>query len=519
MNFDENFVKLKQTTSKLAILNESKNGHHLIDATLDELNDVIFKVNFSQVDMKFLNELLTNICDCVETFSLNESQAKIWSNIIRLIFETNRVDLNEKALIKLMKQSSISYELKGFFIENRLKRLTSNQLDENLFKNKTFLNDLEFISIEMNGKQCESFDFQIFVKFDSFGFLVRFFSLLIKQIDVEQEDNDETYEMILKDLLEIFYELLRHRSLNYVENFVKENMFEEILVFLSDSTLVEYFFDRYVSMFYKIMCIFQDITRGIHFITLYSDSNFIFKYFSKDTDYLTTLNNIKSLLGKIYFANKHEKYLREKSFYKVFLKSLAYLDKLSLYKSNQKILSIEDYRFIALSAYTAVYFKEITDEFKKISEIVEWEFINEFNQKEEQKVTRITNHFGRILNNSSNYFVRSIRHINDIFTTDETKVIAYEAHKYFFKSIIFYGLNIERILCLACLLKFIHIGSIREDLFGDVSLIEYLKMLENQIKKDTLQETKNQNGDLLLNKRLLNGIKEFLNKGQANNFI
>ena len=83
-----------------------------------------------------------------------------------------------------------------------------------------------------------------------------------------------------------------------------------------------------------------------------------------------------------------------------------------------------------------------------------------------------------------------------MFTTDETKVIAYEALKYFFKSILFYGLEIEKIMCLSFLNKCLHIRSIRDDLFGDESLIKYLKIYQND------------------NERILNGIKEFLNRSQ-----
>ena len=122
-------------------------------------------------------------------------------------------------------------------------------------------------------------------------------------------------------------------------------------------------------------------------------------------------------------VNKHEKYFSQKSFYKAFLKSLAYLEKVIWFisKSNESILTLKDFQFIVFGSFASNYFKQVTDEFRNISDIVECEFINEFDQLETQKITRITNHFGRILNNSSHYLVRSLREINDMFTSFQTR--------------------------------------------------------------------------------------------------
>ena len=189
---------------------------------------------------------------------------------------------------------------------------------------------------------------------------------------------------------------------------------------------------------------------------------------------------------------------------------MAYLENIN---PSKKILTKRDYQFIASSSYTANYFKEkVTNEFRKISEIVEWEFINELNQIETQKVTRITNHFGRVLNNSSNYLVRGLKQIKDFFTTDEHKEIAYECQKNFFKSILFYGLDIEKVMCLDCLIKFVRISSIRDDLVREVNLIEKLKNDAVFLENECSREANNQNEFSSVNGRLLKGIKEFLNK-------
>jgi hypothetical protein len=104
-------------------------------------------------------------------------------------------------------------------------------------------------------------------------------------------------------------------------------MLIEIITFFHDTSLIEYFFERYLLMLYKIASIFQDISRGIHYFTLNTESNFALDFLEEDT--MRKLSEIKHSLEALHTGNKHEKYLREKSFYKAFLKALAYLEKIN----------------------------------------------------------------------------------------------------------------------------------------------------------------------------------------------
>ena len=525
-------LRLLLTTVELSMALNKKETEHVNDlfkSILNQLDPNTFRLiltNQHGDDLDFFLKLLTSLLDCMDEIALEQIHLRQLAELVQCVVEANWLELNESVLIRFVKFcddpkfkdfhqaiSNMTYELKGNVIRRRLEILKQFPINEASIKTETFLNELRFISIEMNGKQCEPFDFDIFVESDLFEFLARLFSFLIEKIsqslsENHDDDDDESYEVILKDLLEIFNEILRHRSLKYVGNFLRANMLTEIITFFDNSSVIEYFFERFLNMLYKIAIIFPDISRGIHYFSLNTESNFAVAYLKDDST--SKLSAIKYSLEALHTRNKHEKYLREKSFLKSFLKAMAYLENIN---PSKRILTKRDYQFIASSSYTANYFKEkVTNEFRKISEIVEWEFINELNQIETQKVTRITNHFGRVLNNSSNYLVRGLKQIKDTYTTDEHKEIAYECQKNFFKSILFYGLDIEKVMCLDCLIKFVRISSIRDDLVSEVNLIEQLKNDAVILENECSREANNQNEFSSVNGRLLKGVKEFLNK-------
>ncbi len=398
-----NLVKLKETTVELSMALNKKETEHIYDlfkSILNQLDPNTFRLILNQHgdDLDFFLKLLTSLLDCMDEIVLEQIHFRQLAELVQCVVEANRPELNESVLIRFVRFcddpkfkdfhqaiSNMTYELKGNVIRRRLENLKKFPLNEASIKTETFLDELRFISIEMNGKQCESFDFDIFVESDLFEFLARLFSFLIEKIsqslsENHDDDDDESYEIILKDLLEIFNEILRHRSLKYVGNFLRANMLTEIITFFDNSSLIEYFFERYLNMLYKIAIIFQDISRGIHYFSLNTESNFALAYLKDDS--MSKLSAIKHSLEALHARNKHKKYLREKSFYKAFLEALAYLENVGP-STIERILTKRDYQFIASSSYTANYFKEkVTDEFRKISEIVEWEFINELNQIE-----------------------------------------------------------------------------------------------------------------------------------------
>lgn len=169
--------------------------------------------------------------------------------------------------------------------------------------------------------------------------------------------------------------------------------------------------------------------------------------------------------------------ISQKPFYRSFLKSLGYLQE--AFESKYSLLDRQDYEFITQTGFASKYFKSVSNEYATISDIVELKFINETNQIETQRVTRINKYFDHVRRGSSYYFVKVMRQIMNFYVTDETKLIAYDAYKYFFKTILVYALDIEKVMCLACLVEFIHLQEIQRDLLDDQIVVECLESLRS----------------------------------------
>ena len=98
-------------------------------------------------------------------------------------------------------------------------------------------------------------------------------------------------------------------------------------------------------------------------------------------------------------------------------------------------------------------------------------------------------------------FVELIKILEVIFTSnDSLKLLAYQNYKFCFKSVILYGVDIEKIIFLDSLKKFMSVDEIKQDIFVDTDFIEYLKGL--------LQQTNDSNDQTKL--RLNAMIKKFL---------
>ena len=349
-------------------------------------------------------------------------------------------------------------------------------INEALINNEVFLKLLQLISTELHNSRADipkRFNFCLFVKYESFGFLTKLFDFLLKRIEIASRINidgddlvsDECNENILKFLLEIIIRLVR-QQLKYEDYFLKENILQVFIDFFQIPTIVHIFYKRYINMLDKLTCIFMDLTRTLYYNRMNCKK---FEYFANKSDSFAILRRVKSVYAEMF--------TKEKPFSRCFLKSLGYLQE--TFQPSESFLSIQDYEFIAKTGFGSNYFKNVSNEFKSLSEVVELEFVNDENQIETQYVTRMKTYFDLIIYEPSYYFVNLIRQLSIIFSSDETKLIAYRAYKYFFKSILMYGLDIEKMLCLSCLVNFIHISEIHCDLFGDVNLIGYLGVLKN----------------------------------------
>ena len=99
--------KLNEIALKLIVLKRTENENYssknqLFASMVNDLDKIILEIKFHQVEPRILNDLQKNICFCIEKLLFDENQARTLFNVIRLIAETNRVDLDELALIQMI---------------------------------------------------------------------------------------------------------------------------------------------------------------------------------------------------------------------------------------------------------------------------------------------------------------------------------------------------------------------------------------------------------------------------------
>jgi len=119
------------------------------------------------------------------------------------------------------------------------------------------------------------------------------------------------------------------------------------------------------------------------------------------------------------------------------------------------------------------------------------EFINENNQVEQGEVNKLF-----LIHNSNNSamartIVDVLDNIKFVYDKKETKEIAFPVFYPFFKSVLFYGLNIERIMCLNCLINYCQVETIRNQIFDDEELIEFLRTKQIENTEDAMEQRQN----------------------------
>ena len=164
--------------------------------------------------------------------------------------------------------------------------------------------------------------------------------------------------------------------------------------------------------------------------------------------------------------------------------ALTYLQ--AKYAPGEMLLEFRHYECIATKGFVQTTYTKVCDDFAR-NERVMWEFVNEARQVERQTVTRLT-----FVNNSHsvvNTVVDALNNIVVVFCTSETKRVAYPNYVPFFKSVLYYGLPIERIVCLNCLLSFCQVAELRADLFSDLELIAFLRKICAETSGELVNET------------------------------
>ena len=65
--------------------------------------------------------------------------------------------------------------------------------------------------------------------------------------------------------------------------------------------------------------------------------------------------------------------------------------------------------------------------------------------------------------------------------SDETRQLAFNSYRHFLRSIIYYGLDVEKIVALKCILEYCVVERIKTQVRLDTELFKYLKDLRNKL--------------------------------------
>ena len=170
-------------------------------------------------------------------------------------------------------------------------------------------------------------------------------------------------------------------------------------------------------------------------------------------------------MGVIFFRQYFTHYIK--------LFALGFLQ--DIFHPCDKLVKRHHYAFLAYKGLVRKTFKTVSDEFQRGNEKIECEFVNESGRKESQIVTRLT-----FINNSHivcNTVMDWLNAVSVIYATSFGKEVAYNSFKPFLLSIVYYGLDIERIMGIHCLVKYSDQASVRADLVEEKQFIDFLKRL------------------------------------------
>ena len=439
--------------------------------------------------LKLLNIIVNDSSDSahrVICIALKMSEHKLYGNIdftnefndINQISNSlNSIKIRDNTVLDSYKLKMIESNLKELSIQERLKQLDSSSIEET-----SVLKDVRFISILLNNQNSSIyFDWNLFTQYKSFRAFTRILEYFIDKLKQHNTHNDDidadqTIYRPLRDVLEIIYKIGSH-SMRFSRNFLEQNLIKIILDLFNKENLIEFLYESYVPILIKLVSIFYFLAKQ----ALYSkvSNNNLYD------DEIVSLGIIKKCRNKFERLTKSDQSLdnleKFKTYfiYVLYLVSLTYLQAKLEPDSSLKLLDFRHYEDIVKKGFlntTYISFRKITNEFVQ-NEKIQWEFINENNEEETQHLTRLI--FINNTNSAMGYtIVDVINNIKNSFTTNETKKLAFPEYVSFFKSIIYYGLDIEKIICLSCLRSFCSEQTVKNYILEDEAFIKFLENLK-----------------------------------------
>ena len=332
-----------------------------------------------------------------------------------------------------------------------------NNLEEH---RENVIKDLSFLSKELNFNN-QYFETSLYFKHDSFAVLTQLFGYFIGVIEDSESDPNP-----IRDLCEIIFKLVQ-RSMIISDAFLAKSIFKIILKLFDNTSALKFFFDRYKFILYRICRIFYYVCKQIFYI-------------EKSNKYINGLSAI-SLLKKTSEAlsswtDSGEQDDKDNTLLRIFLLGVSYLH--VKYFPNFSLFETKNY-LLAGTGVIQSYFVDISAEYLKISELVRWEFRNEFGLLEVCKVNKLTFPGLNRPNVLLPYIIVDVlNNIKCLCFNDQIKMAGFARYKNFFLTIIYFGLVIEKILSLNVLKEFLTISEIRRDLLNDQDLKNKLKDLK-----------------------------------------
>jgi hypothetical protein len=341
-------------------------------------------------------------------------------------------------------------------------------LNEKQMKNVEFLKNLRFVSNLLNGrKEGGEFclDLSQMCVYNTFQFFCRLLRFLLNKLyDTNNARLRDELVLILRDLLDITLRVMDSRPLLvYQRYFIDEGIFQICVDFVYERnyTVIKLLFNDYPNILEKLMRIFLKTCQFIYY---------------KQPSLLLDINEMSTFRT----LRKSRDILSELSIFKDYLHSLAYLETSFSSYLETPLLSLDHYKLMSSqNILSQIFSTKVSNEYLSKTFYVDYEFINDLGEIESQRVTKLD----RVV------LVEEIEYIRVFYSRcDDVMQIGFNAFKYFFKSILFYGLYIEKILCLNCLLKWILVDEIRNEIVDDREFYVYLEHLRKNLHLSTNED-------------------------------
>jgi hypothetical protein len=392
--------------------------------------------------------------------------------ILTNLKQSNRLDADGAKLaddiVKNLKSNSIEECLKKF--QTNINQNLNGESIVDLVRDETFFDDLHLLSFTLNNENNTFFHWDLFKQYDSISLFTKLLDFMFKILkedllrDSCQNSEDDTREIahrVLRDLLEIIFQLVQ-KSYKFKQSFLHKGMFVVFIKFFTEISLVEFLIKEQVNTISKIVSTFFLLCRKLYYLDDVSP------YISDRAQTVKVLIDGRKKIESLSIEEESMG-LQEKPIFRMFLICLAYLEK----KLDLLLLETKHFEIIATRGFIPKTFKRVSNEFQSHTEKIKWEFMNENNRLETQEVSRLK--IGGTTSTAINTIVDALTCLKIIYTSDEAKKIAYDSYGAFMKSILVYGLDIEKIICLACLKKYCStLEWIRKDIFEDKTLVDHL---------------------------------------------